>query len=390
MIASMDCFFNAHPFQAAWNSPAQRTSPNYHIHICQLFEEYTEHLAKDWSGVTFFPPNVCTLTDIVNPILSDVSQLSDFINKAIECFLRGHLSSAIQHFDKGMGRIKEHLDNIRLVHLDCKEQSTRDKQHSIPNIASNYAHSWLYRARKLGEEEKNSPTPETFFHVPFEKREKVSACRFSLPGVPCLYLGSSQGMAVWEVIPSKECSKQIKNYKDIFYAKFTWNTQIPSKFIELQITPSSLKKSCKIMQDMRSVSYEAFPDSDRKNFEQYVRSYLACWPLQLACSIPVKHRDAVFKEEYIIPQLLMLWLQQNLGPDNFHGVCYRTTRLRPEIEDKYEQKFFLNYALPTKSLNNNGYCDKLWSCFSDIGCIKQVDNLDSESSKLKDLLKYAS
>ena len=45
----------------------------------------------------------------------------------------------------------------------------------------------LYRMRIS----KETLSKEKMFHVPFNMREKVSSARFSIPGFPCLYLGTS-------------------------------------------------------------------------------------------------------------------------------------------------------------------------------------------------------
>lgn len=376
MVANIDCFFNSRPFNAAWDSCTRKFSPDYHIYIRELFEEYSTHLEKDWSDVAFYSAcggkGGCTLADIIKPILPVVSKLSEDLNQATESFLRGHLSNAIRHFDKGMAEIKKHLDNIRVVHL---VQSNNDIWTALQNISTDYGHSELYRVRKLSEEDKKSPTPEMLFHVPFHKRHMVSASRFSLTGVPCLYLSSSQITAAWEAIHSKDAKDYVEN---VYYAEFNWNTDNTPKLIELQVTPMSLRKLCSTMTKNNSPSEQDVTIKQYVQiFMQYVQSYLACWPLQLACSIPVKYRgnEVKFNEEYIIPQLLMHWLQQQPYQGGFHGICYRTTRLHPAIEKVTPPKYILNYALPTKSIKDKGHCDKLLSFFSKPTLPKPISDL---------------
>ncbi|MGL4942081.1 MAG: hypothetical protein ACRC46_02680 [Thermoguttaceae bacterium] len=374
MGASIDCFFNSRAFNAAWEPCTRKFSPDYHIYLRELLQEYTHHLEKDWRDVRFFSTdgggaNGFTLSDIINPILLDVPKLSVAINNATESFLQGHWSTAIQHFDEAMAGIKEHLNNIRVVHLDHSKDSTIAKLQALADIATNYSHSELFRVRTLSEKEKKSPTPNMLLHAPFEIREKVGAGRFNFPGVLCLYLSSSPIIAAIEEMQNKPD----KDYEDTYYSRFNWNADKYSpNFIELQVTPTSLGKLCSKM--IGEIGDHL--DDIRK---QYVQSYLACWPLQLACSMPVKHRNDndVFKEEYIIPQLLMHWLQQNTNKDDFHGVCYRTTLLMQSIEASggTKPKYIVNYALPTKSIKDNGYCDELLSLFSEIKTPSPINNL---------------
>lgn len=51
----------------------------------------------------------------------------------------------------------------------------------------------LYRMRIS----KETLSKEKMFHVPFNMREKVSSARFSIPGFPCLYLGTSVLRQIW-------------------------------------------------------------------------------------------------------------------------------------------------------------------------------------------------
>lgn len=57
---------------------------------------------------------------------------------------------------------------------------------------------------------------------------------------------------------------------------------------------------------------------NRKNLIEY----FLYWIIQCACSIFVKNKNRVFKEEHIIPQLIM----QNIRRTDIDGIMYFSTR----------------------------------------------------------------
>ena len=63
----------------------------------------------------------------------------------------------------------------------------------------------LYRMRIS----KETLSKEKMFHVPFNMREKVSSARFSIPGFPCLYLGTSLEVCWNEIKRSLESEEQV-------------------------------------------------------------------------------------------------------------------------------------------------------------------------------------
>jgi hypothetical protein len=92
--------------------------------------------------------------------------------------------------------------------------------------------------------------------------------------------------------------------------------------------------------------------------EDLVR-YLVTWPLIAATSIVSKTKDAPFKEEYIIPQLLMQWVSQTHKLD---GIKYLSTKAGKKGVDERIGNF-INYVFPVKTSKKKGLCHFLTDRF---------------------------
>lgn len=136
----------------------------------------------------------------------------------------------------------------------------------IEKIATSFLdeNEQLFRMRNSGDKFEEYSQDE-MYHIPFEKNYLVSNERFSISGFPSLYLGASSYVC-WEELgrPSME---------NVTLAIFRIKQYI--KVIDL-----TYKKKQEIHNPLRHCLY-------------------------LASTISVLHKDAPFKPEYIIPQLLL-------------------------------------------------------------------------------------
>ena len=93
-------------------------------------------------------------------------------------------------------------------------------------------------------------------------------------------------------------------------------------------------------------------------------SYMEAYPLIAACSIMVDKKDKNFYPEYIIPQLIMQWLNSKAmqNRNSIYGIRYLSCRNKNPIIKGY------NYVFPVLSAdinkNNKEYCSVLSSIFS--------------------------
>jgi len=168
----------------------------------------------------------------------------------------------------------------------------------------------------------NNPLDKNeMFHIPFEKRGLVKTQRFSIPGFPSLYLGSSVYVC-WE-----ELGRPLRNQFQVVRI----NNSNPLKILDL----SPISKI------------------DMLNKSKMYR-YFMTWPLIAACSIKVQNREDTFKPEYIIPQILLQWISNNREVD---AVTYQTTNI--DFKNVSTRGNLTNTVFPVLTNRNSGLCPEL-------------------------------
>jgi hypothetical protein len=188
--------------------------------------------------------------------------------------------------------------------------------------------------------------PLDLFHVPFEKRHLIGNNRFSLSGLPCLYFGSSI-YCCWE-----EMNRPNLDY--CFTSRFDLTGH---HFIDLSRNSHDISNSLKMIYESLKASNEILPEDAVKIFEYLIDDYLRIWPLIFCSSIKTVHHEAVFKPEYIFPQLLLEWL---ISDDHnlYDGIKFNSTK-EPLLEGRFELPIrdnMINYVIPARIVKNEGYC----------------------------------
>lgn len=188
----------------------------------------------------------------------------------------------------------------------------------------------LYRLRK--EKGAYSLTQKELFHIPFHQREKVATQRYSIPGFPSLYVANSVYVA-WEELgrptPDQVQACRIVNKNTITYFDLTTDIYLGDMNVINSLKPEDLWK------------------------------HLIVWPLIASCSVKVLNREASFKPEYIIPQLV---LQIVRNEKKWDGIRFNSTHIDLNKMKKAKGSFY-NYVLPVKENKNEGYCSKLIDLF---------------------------
>lgn len=161
------------------------------------------------------------------------------------------------------------------------------------------------------------------FHIPYSLRHKVEQQRFSITGVPCLYL-SGCAFTAW-----LELNKP--NFSNLWCASFRATKEI--KVLDLAIRLDSVLK-------------------EKNNIGK-----LLFYPFVLATSYATKYPQSPFKEEYIISNII---LQSIINNTHLKGIRYFSTKI-----NNYKPEFSWmasNIVLPALD-NNNEYDDELASSF---------------------------
>lgn len=171
--------------------------------------------------------------------------------------------------------------------------------------------SQFYRVRAVEEETSDiQNNPDELFHIPLTKKAFTSNERFSLAGFPSLYLSSMLPLA-WQ-----ECGYPKKYY----YSEFQYEKlcgSIDERQIENELKFLALYSPDEICDWGISVKYNEFD-----LWLEVITRYMKQYPLILACAF-VNHSGKVsYKQEYIVPQMLMQWVQRN--NDVIQGISYFT------------------------------------------------------------------
>jgi hypothetical protein len=173
----------------------------------------------------------------------------------------------------------------------------------------------FYRARISEQREFSSVD---LFHVPFEERFKIATNRYSIPGLPALYLGGSTYVC-WE-----EFNRY--NFRDLYFARLC------------------SKKDLEVIRILRIEDLlKEIKNKEPKDAITYLWRYLIIFPITIACCVTVNNKYGKFKPEYIIPQLLLQYVAEN---KEFNGIMYPSTKVD---YSKLTNVPAYNYVFPVKT-----------------------------------------
>lgn len=194
-----------------------------------------------------------------------------------------------------------------------------------------------HRVRDNGQDEQHESRIK-LFHISMKECEKISSCRFSLAGTPCLYLSTGLELAWYECgMPNK-----------FSYCQFRLSEgSEPLRFLDLSKRPAAFLSS----QINHILNYQRQGKVHERAYREIAR-YILTYPIVAACSLRVRDRGCNYVEEYAFPQMLMQWVRQS---DVFDGVQYRSARYTSLVEGVCA----VNIALPVKQLREDGLDEKL-------------------------------
>lgn len=283
------------------------------------FEQYVQVILKHYEGMVKILDRKNYLSDEIYNNLSKIESLNNDLFSVIDLYLNGSVGNAAKSFNSAIINNHSYIEKLLVG---------KDISGTIGN---------LYRIRLS---HSSNFQRDEMFHIPFEKRHLVKTQRYSIPGVPCLYLSSSIIVA-WE-----ELSRP--SYDDIHVSRFLPLKKSNIKILDFGFRPAQFAALIK------SNSSKIHTKSDITDF---LISYATIWPLIALCSIKTKFRDATFKVEYIVPQLLFEYIRSSLDYD---GVRYFSMNIKNYYGNP---ALYQNFAFPVKSKKEEGLCDVLSSKF---------------------------
>lgn len=175
----------------------------------------------------------------------------------------------------------------------------------------------LFRARKG---DPKGYTAKEMLHLPYSKRSKTGNYRFSIPGLPSLYLGNSS-YACWLELGLPSAS-------------------------EFNVSPVLVENGRKIFNlVVMNRDHHLLNEYDPKRVHDWLKLLI----LMVTTSYRVKEEGRIFRSEYIISQAIMLACK-DLGLD---GIAYYSKR----VSDQMFAQAAINLALFTSYQKGEEYSD---------------------------------
>jgi hypothetical protein len=267
-------------------------------------------------AINAFSPG--SLEDRIRSELPRIEQLGRGVIDAVRHQLAGSPASAYRVFRDALAGVRRNLDDL----LDDVPETRR--------LAPTYRMRVSARPRPFSREE--------LFHIPFHLRRLVSSQRFSIEGLPCLYLGYSTYVC-WEELlrPS---------FSSIYVAQFRFR-HVAFRVLDLAYVP-------RFQGQLLLLWLQNGPNAPR--LANTLVALTVLWPLIAACSVRTSERDAPFKPEYIVPQLLLQWIMEET---DWHGIRYFSSR----VGAPQGILTGANLVLPARRIGLGGHCDVLRGIF---------------------------
>lgn len=318
----------------------------------ELIDDFKERIACYLNAIdeilSLNPSN--TVAKEVKKRIKTITSFSEKVCDTLTSHLCGNIRESYSIFDNAITNTKmnSHIYNMTVpLAKMCNEKNP------------------LFRVRKSNEILKDR---HELFHIPFKDRHKVGAMRFSVSGLPCLYLGSSI-FVCWQEMNKPDFDK-------LYISSFKTDNQSPElRILELGynllslVHTTPLERFFKWDDDNDYYNNETGTMDDElghipsQNGLDKIVSKLIAWPLVLACNYTKSNIDANFHREYIIPNLLMQWISGDNNKD-ISGISYRSTK----ILNQKNSNIGLNVIIPPKMSNapltNKGHCPILKQTFS--------------------------
>lgn len=283
---------------------------NSDFNISDKFKQETTkylELINQIDGCEFSKDEQIVIQKKMNEIVPEIEKNIKSIVNIFEYYENANPKQAQDELDKMMSRLDKALfistiDDRVTIKVDGKEFYTRGVR-ITPG-------SQFFRVRAV--EEKTpyiEANPDELFHIPLTKKAYTNNERFSLAGFPSLYLSSMLQLA-WQ-----ECGYPQRYY----YSEFQYeNMTMPlRKDTSNELKFLSLYSPSEIYQWGVSIKYSHFME-----WLGLITNYLKQYPLVLACSFVNHNGKVTYKQEYIIPQMLMQWVQRNKSV--IQGISYFT------------------------------------------------------------------
>lgn len=290
---------------------------------------------------------------LYNPVQANVNyikRICGLLTRAVNHYLNGFPSKAYTDFERAMAFLM--AKPLKIYQKSVLEQFeiAGDRYRRDDDLK-------LFRVVCVDD---NKPYSRVrVFHTPYNLRSKVSTSRYSIAGYPSLYLGTSLALCCEEIHMNPHQSFALASLFKLERTLEYTNTNI--RVIELGVKPQDfLELNYANESRGRRISQNLLNDSDIRS------AYLLWYPLIASCSYIRTNKNDPFAAEYIIPQLLMQWVRNEIDSnkedefDQLVGIRYFSC-----ASVKASDMGF-NYVFPTSGQQKSAdlpYCSVLAKAF---------------------------
>lgn len=284
---------------------------NNNFIISEKFSEEKEKflsLIRQCKGEEFDDDKKLQIENNISQAIQVADDISNMILEIFECYENANYKKAQELMDGLMNQLEQDIftgsiDDRVCINCDGKNYYTRFR------LNPGYR---FFRVRAVDYEspaiQKNA---NELFHIPLSKRAYSNNERFSLVGFPSLYLSTMLPLA-WQ-----ECGYPQKYYYSEYQYKYSVDLNSGKRELENELKFLLLYSPNEIAIWGTSVKYNNFA-----LWLEVITRYLKTYPLILACSFVNQSGKVPYKQEYIIPQMLMQWIQRNSS--KIQGIEYFT------------------------------------------------------------------
>lgn len=186
------------------------------------------------------------------------------------------------------------------------------------------------------------------FHLPHTLRRFAGRYRFSVDGLPSLYLSGSV----------YTCWRELQ--QPPFHRLHVSALRLAPNTLKVLDFGFSLRRLSTIFRRRDATAASS-------KLGSFIISYLKLWPLVAACHVKRPHSSpaASFHEEYIVPQLLMQWI---VASDNIDGIRYRSVHVE-EWRGNTGFDWGCNFAFPANDAPGPLFSARLCERFALTPCI---------------------
>lgn len=265
-------------------------------------------LLRQCDGEEFGFDKRAKIKTTLDELCIDAEQNVEIILNAVRFIEGADQKSAQEEFDALLCKLR---NDVFISTIDDRVQiSVKGAiSYSTFRITPGYRY---YRVRPVNDVSSNiSQNADELFHIPHSKRAYANNERFSLAGFPSLYLSTMLPLA-WQ-----ECGYPSKYYYSEYQYNRNADLSVRKCSADSELHFFSLYSPDEICNWGSTIKHNDFD-----LWLEVIARYLRTYPLVLACSFVNQSGKAPYKQEYIVPQMLMQWVQRN--STTVQGISYFT------------------------------------------------------------------